>query len=59
LLAVKPGITGVWQVEGRSKVPFDEMVRLDLEYARSWSVWMDIKILLKTPLAMVSSDGAH
>lgn len=59
LLAVRPGITGSWQVAGRSKVPFDEMVRMDLEYAKSWSVWMDIKILFKTPLAMLSSDGAY
>ena len=59
LLAVKPGITGLWQVSGRSKVPFDEMVRLDLEYAKSWSVWMDIKILFRTPLAVLNSDGAY
>jgi lipopolysaccharide/colanic/teichoic acid biosynthesis glycosyltransferase len=59
LLAVKPGITGLWQVEGRSKVPFDEMVRMDLEYAKTWSVWMDIKILFRTPLALLNSDGAY
>jgi lipopolysaccharide/colanic/teichoic acid biosynthesis glycosyltransferase len=59
LLAVKPGITGLRQVSGRSKVPFDEMVRLDLEYAKSWSVWMDIKILFRTPLAVLNSDGAY
>jgi len=59
LRAVKPGITGLWQVAGRSRVPFDEMVRLDLEYARSWSLWMDIKILFKTPLAVLNSDGAY
>lgn len=59
LLAVKPGITGIWQVEGRSKVPFDEMVRMDLEYAKSWSLWMDIKILLRTPLALLNLDGAY
>jgi exopolysaccharide biosynthesis polyprenyl glycosylphosphotransferase len=59
LLAVKPGITGLWQVTGRSKTTFDEMVRLDLQYARTWSVWMDIRILLQTPRAMVSGDGAH
>ncbi|MGA2988623.1 MAG: sugar transferase [Terriglobia bacterium] len=59
LLAVKPGITGLWQVAGRSKVPFDEMVRLDLEYAKSWSLWMDIKILFRTPLAVLNSDGAY
>jgi lipopolysaccharide/colanic/teichoic acid biosynthesis glycosyltransferase len=59
LLAVKPGITGLWQVEGRSRVTFDEMVRLDLKYASSWSVWLDLKILLKTPAAVVSGVGAY
>jgi exopolysaccharide biosynthesis polyprenyl glycosylphosphotransferase len=59
LLAVKPGITGLWQVEGRSKVPFDEMVRMDLEYAKTWSLWVDIKILVRTPLALLNSDGAY
>jgi exopolysaccharide biosynthesis polyprenyl glycosylphosphotransferase len=59
LLNVKPGITGLWQVKGRSRTTFDEMVRLDLRYARTWSVWMDIQILLATPRAMVSGDGAH
>jgi len=54
LIAVKPGITGLWQVEGRSRVKFDEMVRLDIRYARSWSLWLDIKILLQTPLAVIS-----
>jgi exopolysaccharide biosynthesis polyprenyl glycosylphosphotransferase len=58
LLAVKPGITGFWQVEGRSRVKFDEMVRMDIEYARTWSLWMDIKILLRTPRAVVSGNGA-
>jgi lipopolysaccharide/colanic/teichoic acid biosynthesis glycosyltransferase len=59
LLAAKPGITGLWQVTGRSRTTFDEMVRLDLLYARTWSVWMDLRILLQTPRAMVSGDGAH
>jgi lipopolysaccharide/colanic/teichoic acid biosynthesis glycosyltransferase len=58
LLAVKPGITGLWQVDGRSRVKFDEMVRLDIRYARSWSLWLDIKILLRTPGAMISGNGA-
>jgi len=58
LLAVKPGITGFWQVEGRSRVKFDEMVRMDIEYARTWSLWMDIKILWRTPRAVVSGNGA-
>ena len=58
LSAVKPGITGLWQVDGRSRVKFDEMVRLDIRYARSWSLWLDIKILLQTPRAVVSGTGA-
>lgn len=59
LLEAKPGITGLWQVSGRSRVTFDEMVRLDLRYARTCSPWMDIKILLRTPLAVVAGEGAH
>jgi lipopolysaccharide/colanic/teichoic acid biosynthesis glycosyltransferase len=58
VLAVKPGITGPWQVGGRSRVKFDDMVRLDLQYAKSWSVWQDLKILWKTPKAVVSGNGA-
>lgn len=58
LLAVKPGITGLWQVNGRSRTTFDEMVRLDLQYAKSWSLWLDFKILWKTPRAVVGGDGA-
>ncbi len=58
-LSVKPGITGLWQVQGRSRLKFDEMVRLDLRYARSWSIWLDIKILLKTPRAVLMGDGAY
>ena len=59
LLAAKPGITGLWQVAGRSRVKFDDMVRMDLRYATSWSLWLDIKILLQTPLAVFSTKGAH
>jgi lipopolysaccharide/colanic/teichoic acid biosynthesis glycosyltransferase len=59
LIAVKPGITGLWQVEGRSRVKFDEMVRMDLEYAKAWSIWLDIKILLQTPRAVVMGGGAY
>lgn len=58
LLAVKPGITGLWQVEGRSRVKFDEMVRMDIVYARTWSLWTDIKILCRTPRAVVGGNGA-
>ncbi len=59
LLEVKPGLTGLWQVSGRSRLRFDDMVRLDLEYARAWSLWLDIKILLQTPRAVLSGDGAY
>jgi lipopolysaccharide/colanic/teichoic acid biosynthesis glycosyltransferase len=59
LLEVKPGITGLWQVTGRSTVDFDEMVRLDLRYATSWSPWLDVKILLRTPLAVIRGCGAY
>lgn len=58
-LEVKPGITGLWQVEGRSRTKFDEMVRLDLRYAKTWSPWLDIKILLRTPRAVFKGDGAY
>lgn len=59
LLAVKPGITGLWQVTGRSRTTFDEMVRLDLQYAKSWSLALDLKILLRTPHAVLVGDGAY
>lgn len=59
LLTVKPGITGLWQVRGRSKTKFDEMVRLDLQYAQSWSLALDLKILLQTPRAIFSGEGAY
>jgi exopolysaccharide biosynthesis polyprenyl glycosylphosphotransferase len=58
-LEVRPGITGLWQVEGRSRTKFDEMVRLDLRYAKIWSPWLDIKILLRTPAAVFKGDGAY
>jgi lipopolysaccharide/colanic/teichoic acid biosynthesis glycosyltransferase len=58
LLDVKPGITGLWQVTGRSRVKFDEMVRLDLRYAMSWSPWLDLRILLRTPIAVIKGSGA-
>jgi len=58
-LGVKPGITGLWQVKGRSRTTFDDMVRLDLEYVKHWSLWLDIKILLHTPRAVLSGEGAY
>ena len=59
VLEVKPGITGLWQVTGRSRTTFAEMVRLDLSYAKTWSPWLDIKILLQTPRAVLSGEGAY
>jgi lipopolysaccharide/colanic/teichoic acid biosynthesis glycosyltransferase/GGDEF domain-containing protein len=59
LLESRPGITGLWQVQGRSKTTFDEMVRLDLKYSRIWSPMLDVKILLQTPRAVFSGDGAY
>ena len=58
VLEIKPGLTGLWQVKGRSKTTFDEMVRMDLTYVKAWSIWLDFKILLQTPAAIVSGDGA-
>jgi lipopolysaccharide/colanic/teichoic acid biosynthesis glycosyltransferase len=58
ILEAKPGVTGLWQVTGRSRTTFDEMVRLDLRYARKRSLWTDIKILLKTPAAVIGGKGA-
>jgi lipopolysaccharide/colanic/teichoic acid biosynthesis glycosyltransferase len=56
---LKPGVTGLWQVNGRSRTCFDEMVRMDLRYSQTWSLWLDFKILLATPLAVLQGDGAH
>ena len=56
--AAKPGITGLWQVAGRSRTTFDDMVRLDLRYARTRSLWTDIRILAATPRAVISGKGA-
>lgn len=58
VLEAKPGITGLWQVKGRSRVTFDEMVRLDVRYAMTRSLWLDLKILLQTPSAVILGEGA-
>ena len=58
ILEIKPGITGLWQVDGRSRTSFDEMVRLDLRYLMNWSFWLDIKILFKTIKAVLETKGA-
>ena len=57
VLEIRPGITGLWQVEGRNKTSFDDMVRLDLRYIRDWSPWLDLRILLKTVLVVLRGDG--
>ncbi len=56
--AVKPGVTGLWQVNGRSEVPLEEMIALDLEYVRRRSLWLNIRILVRTVPAVLSLRGA-
>lgn len=58
VLSVKPGITGYWQVSGRSEVGFDKRIQMDADYARKRSILLDLQILLKTPWAMISGKGA-
>lgn len=58
-LDVKPGITGLWQVSGRNRLTFDEMVRIDLFYIENWSLWLDLKIILLTLPAVFRGDGAR
>jgi lipopolysaccharide/colanic/teichoic acid biosynthesis glycosyltransferase len=57
-LTFPPGMTGLWQVCGRSDVDYDGMIRMDLEYTRTWSFWLDLKILLQTLPAVVMGKGA-
>jgi lipopolysaccharide/colanic/teichoic acid biosynthesis glycosyltransferase len=56
--SVKPGLTCLWQISGRSGVGFDSWIALDLEYIDRWSVWLDLKILLRTMPAVVRGTGA-
>jgi exopolysaccharide biosynthesis polyprenyl glycosylphosphotransferase len=56
---VLPGMTGLWQVAGRSDLTFDDLVRLDFYYLENWSIWLDVSILLKTPVAVASRRGAY
>jgi lipopolysaccharide/colanic/teichoic acid biosynthesis glycosyltransferase len=58
ILTVKPGITGLWQVTGRSRVSFNEMVRMDIRYIRECSLMVDLKILLKTVRVVLRGEGA-
>src|SRR5262249_52488098 len=59
VLEAKPGITGLWQVKGRSRTTFEDMVRLDLQYIDEWSLWTDLKLLLQTPWAVIKCEGAR
>jgi lipopolysaccharide/colanic/teichoic acid biosynthesis glycosyltransferase len=59
VLEAKPGITGVWQVYGRSRTTFDDMVRMDLRYIRHRSFWLDLKLLIKTPYVVLKGNGAY
>jgi len=59
VMEAKPGITGPWQVEGRSATTFDAMVRMDIRYMRTWSLWSDVKLILKTPLVLLAARGAY
>jgi exopolysaccharide biosynthesis polyprenyl glycosylphosphotransferase len=58
-LRAVPGLTGLWQVSGRSEVPFHDMVRLDLHYIRNWSMSLDLEILLRTIPAVLTNRGAY
>ena len=58
-LDMKPGITGLWQVSGRNRLTFEEMVQIDLFYIENWSLWLDLKIILLTLPAVLRGDGAR
>ncbi len=58
-LDMKPGITGLWQVSGRNRLTFEEMVKIDLYYIENWSLWLDLKIILLTLPAILRGDGAR
>jgi lipopolysaccharide/colanic/teichoic acid biosynthesis glycosyltransferase len=59
LLTVKPGITGQWQVSGRSDVPYEERIRMDMYYIRNWTIWLDIYLLVMTFPAVLKKKGAY
>ena len=56
---VLPGITGIWQIQGRSDVPFETMIQLDIDYIRDWSLLVDLRVLLKTPVVVITGKGAY
>src|SRR5205823_601454 len=57
-LKFPPGMTGLWQVRGRTDADYDAMIRLDFQYTRGWSIWLDFKILIETLPAIISGRGA-
>ena len=57
-LAAYPGLTGLWQLDGRGEVSFEEMIKMDIEYVQKQSLWLNIKILALTPFAVLSGRGA-
>ncbi|MBI4467723.1 MAG: sugar transferase, partial [Acidobacteria bacterium] len=57
-LDVKPGLTGLWQVSGRNRLPFEKMIELDIYYIEHWSLWLDLKIILRTLPAIVRRETA-
>jgi lipopolysaccharide/colanic/teichoic acid biosynthesis glycosyltransferase len=57
--SVRPGMTGLWQVSGRNDIGYSTRVSLDSYYVRNWSVWLDLYILARTPIAVFSRDGAY
>jgi len=59
LLTVRPGITGLWQVSGRSDISYDERVRIDMQYIRNWSIWLDVQIIIQTIPAVLKGRGAY
>jgi len=56
--SIRPGITCLWQVRGRSEIPFDKWMELDLQYMDEWSLWLDLKILVRTVPAVLKGSGA-
>jgi lipopolysaccharide/colanic/teichoic acid biosynthesis glycosyltransferase len=57
IFLARPGITGYWQVEGRNDVTFEERQAMEADYVRNWSVWWDVEILVRTPLAVLRGPG--
>lgn len=59
LLSVKPGLTGYWQIYGRQRVDYAERVKMDIFYIQNWSLWLDLKLLLMTPMRVLKGTGAY